>query len=190
MAPEDISVPCILCRSRDTAQSEKARRHWKWIPDLSVQKNHCRSVLSVQVFPNFWFETRITSLPVWEDCVASKMLCLHALIGPTTHKVFDSEGLFGNTLNRDDPGWSCFSSPKFARAQDWRFCFWDQNLCILFDAYSPISLTGIDKIKHLSIIYIYIIFLIFIIHQASRPWLKVEVIHATKWWCARLSGMS
>jgi hypothetical protein len=37
------------------------------------------------------------------------------------------------------------------------YVFWDQNLCIVFDAYSPISLTGIDKVKHLSIIYIHII---------------------------------
>jgi hypothetical protein len=60
------------------------------------------------------------------------------------------------------------------------YVFWDQNLRIVFDADSPISLTGIDKIKHLSIIYIHIILLIFIIHRANRPWLKVEVIHATK----------
>jgi hypothetical protein len=65
------------------------------------------------------------------------------------------------------------------------YVFWDQNLCIVLDAYSPISLTGIDKIKYLSIIYvhihihIHIILLIFIIHRANRPWLKVEVIHAT-----------
>jgi hypothetical protein len=56
---------------------------------------------------------------------------------------------------------------------------WDQNLCIVVDAYSPISLTGIDKIKHLSIIYIHIISLIFVIHRTNRPWLKIEVIHAT-----------
>jgi hypothetical protein len=70
------------------------------------------------------------------------------------------------------------------------YVFWDQNLCIVFNAYSSISLTGIDKIKHLSSICIHIILLIFTIHQASRSWLKVEVIHATKWWCARLSGIS
>jgi hypothetical protein len=58
--------------------------------------------------------------------------------------------------------------------------FWDQNLCVVFDAHSPISLTGIDKIQHLSSICIYIILLRFTIHQASRSWLKVEVIHATK----------
>jgi hypothetical protein len=85
---------------------------------------------------------------------------------------------------------SRFSSPKFARVLDWRLFFWDQNLCIVSDDYSPISSTGIDKIKHLSIIYIHIILLIFIIHRTNRPWLKVEVIHATKWRCARLSGIS
>jgi hypothetical protein len=37
------------------------------------------------------------------------------------------------------------------------YVLWDQNLCIVFDAHSPISLTGIDKIKHSSIIYIHII---------------------------------
>jgi hypothetical protein len=60
------------------------------------------------------------------------------------------------------------------------YVFWDQNVCIVSDADSPISLTGIDKIKHLSIIYIHIriILLIFIIHQANRLWFKVEVIHA------------
>jgi hypothetical protein len=58
--------------------------------------------------------------------------------------------------------------------------FWDQNLCIGFDAHLPTSLTTIDKIKHLSIICIKIIFLILIIHQTGRPWLKGEVIHATK----------
>jgi hypothetical protein len=34
------------------------------------------------------------------------------------------------------------------------YVFWDQNLCIVYDAYSRISPTDIDKIKHLSIIYI------------------------------------
>jgi hypothetical protein len=51
----------------------------------------------------------------------------------------------------------CFSSPRFARAQIDGYVFWDQNLCIVSDAHSPISLTGIDKIKHLSIIHIHII---------------------------------
>jgi hypothetical protein len=59
------------------------------------------------------------------------------------------------------------------------YVFWDQNLCIVSDANSPISLTGIDKIKHSSIIYIHIIFLIFLFHRANRLWLKAEVIHAT-----------
>jgi hypothetical protein len=61
------------------------------------------------------------------------------------------------------------------------YVFWDQNLRIVFDADLPISLTGIDKIKHLYIIYIHIniILLIFIIHRANRPWLEVEAIHAT-----------
>jgi hypothetical protein len=60
------------------------------------------------------------------------------------------------------------------------YVFWDHNLRIVFDAYSPIPSTGIDKIKDLSIICIHILFLIFIVHQASRPWLKVEFIHATE----------
>jgi hypothetical protein len=59
------------------------------------------------------------------------------------------------------------------------YAFWDQDLCIVFDTHSPISLTGIDKLKHSSSIYIHIILLMFIIHQANRPWLKVKVIHAT-----------
>jgi hypothetical protein len=56
------------------------------------------------------------------------------------------------------------------------YIFWDQNLGIVFDAHLPISLTGVDKIQHLSSICSHIILLIFTIHQASRPWLKVEVI--------------
>jgi hypothetical protein len=70
------------------------------------------------------------------------------------------------------------------------YVFWDQNLGIVLDANSPISLTGVDSIKHLSIIYIRIILLIFIIHQTNKLWLKVEVIHATKRGCARLSERS
>jgi hypothetical protein len=60
------------------------------------------------------------------------------------------------------------------------YAFWDQNLCVVFDAHSPRSLIGIDRIKHLSVISIHIMFLIFMIHQANIPCLKVEVIHATK----------
>jgi hypothetical protein len=60
------------------------------------------------------------------------------------------------------------------------YVFGNQNLCMVFDAHSPISLTGIDKSQHLSSICIHIILLIFAIHQANRSWLKVEVIHATK----------
>jgi hypothetical protein len=60
------------------------------------------------------------------------------------------------------------------------YVIWDQNLCMVFDAYVPISLTGIDKSQHLFSVCMHIILLIFAIHQASRPWLKVEVIHATK----------
>jgi hypothetical protein len=37
---------------------------------------------------------------------------------------------------------------------------WDQNLCIVFDAHSPISSTAIDYVKRLSIIFIHIIFVI------------------------------
>jgi hypothetical protein len=86
---------------------------------------------------------------------------------------------------------SCFSSPKFARTQNWRFRFLTSNVCIVFDVSSSISSTRIDKIMHLSIICIRMIFLISIIPQVNTPWLKVEVIHATKWWwCASLSGMS
>jgi hypothetical protein len=46
--------------------------------------------------------------------------------------------------------------------------FWDQNLCIVCDAHSPMSLTGIDKIQHLSSICIHVILLRFIIHQAGH----------------------
>jgi hypothetical protein len=47
------------------------------------------------------------------------------------------------------------------------YVFWDQNLCIIFDAHSPISLTGIDKIQYLSSICIHIILLIFTIYHSS-----------------------
>jgi hypothetical protein len=72
---------------------------------------------------------------------------------------------------------------QFTKVQDPKidgFGFWDQSLCVVFDADSPISSTGIDKIKDLSILCIKIIFTIFIIHRANRPWLKGEVVHATK----------
>jgi hypothetical protein len=61
-----------------------------------------------------------------------------------------------------------------------RYVFSDQHLYIVFDAYSLISLTGIDTIQHLSNICIHIMLLIFAIYQASRELLKVEVIHTTK----------
>jgi hypothetical protein len=57
---------------------------------------------------------------------------------------------------------------------------WDQDLRLVFDAYSPVAPTGIDELKHLYVICIHIIFRIFIIHRANRPWLKVEVVHVTK----------
>jgi hypothetical protein len=60
------------------------------------------------------------------------------------------------------------------------YVFWGQNLCIVFEARSPRSSTGIDKIKALSFICIYVIFLIFIIDRQNRIWPKVQVIHATK----------
>jgi hypothetical protein len=60
------------------------------------------------------------------------------------------------------------------------YALWNQNLYIVFDPSSHISSTGIDKIKQLSIICIRIIFLIFHIHRANSPWLRVEVIHVTE----------
>jgi hypothetical protein len=60
------------------------------------------------------------------------------------------------------------------------YLFWDQNVCIVFDASSPIPSSGIDKVKHLPLTCIHIILLIFAIHRANRPWFKGQVIHATK----------
>jgi hypothetical protein len=57
-----------------------------------------------------------------------------------------------------------FQSTKICKRQDRRLRFRGSILGIVFDAHSPISLTGIDKIKRLSIICIHVIFLIFIIH--------------------------
>jgi hypothetical protein len=54
------------------------------------------------------------------------------------------------------------------------YVFWDQNFCIVLDAYSPISLTGIDKIKHLSIIYIYILVPIINIYYSSSKQIMAQ----------------
>jgi hypothetical protein len=97
---------------------------------------------------------------------------------------------YQDQLSQSGVGWSCSSSPKFARAQNWPFCFWDENLCIVFDASSPLSSTRIDKIKQLSIMCICIIFLVLIIPWANISCLKVEVIHAPRWCRSMLSGIS
>jgi hypothetical protein len=53
-----------------------------------------------------------------------------------------------------------FNSPKFAKLKIYDRLFWGDNVRIVFDAHSPISSTGIDEIKHRSIIFIIITFLI------------------------------
>jgi hypothetical protein len=92
-------------------------------------------------------------------------------------------GRVGETIRhsiRNVRAFKFLARPKKVQHRNWResvhqnlqqpkidgYVFWDQNLCIVFDAHSPISLTGIDKIKHLYIIdiHIHIILLIFIIH--------------------------
>jgi hypothetical protein len=49
------------------------------------------------------------------------------------------------------------------------YLFWDQNLYIVFDASSPRCSSGSDKVKHISLIYIHVIFVTFTIHRANRP---------------------
>jgi hypothetical protein len=64
------------------------------------------------------------------------------------------------------------------------YVFWDQNLCIVFDAHSPIALTGIDKIQHLSSIYIHIILLIFAIYHSSS---KQAMAQSISYSCDKLT---
>jgi hypothetical protein len=95
----------------------------------------------------------------------------------TSHEVIHS-GVYAGASGR--PGTRHDRAKPFQFTKIDGYVFWDQNVCIVSDAYSPISSTGIDKIKHLSITCLYIMFLIFTIHRANRPWLTVEVIHTTK----------
>jgi hypothetical protein len=58
--------------------------------------------------------------------------------------------------------------------------FCDQNLHIVFDAVSPISPTGINEIKNVSIIIIQLRLLIFDISPLNIQLLKAEIILATR----------
>jgi hypothetical protein len=46
---------------------------------------------------------------------------------------------------------SCFSSPNLQQLKIGNRFLWDRNVCIVFDACSPILPTGISEIKRLSI---------------------------------------
>jgi hypothetical protein len=70
------------------------------------------------------------------------------------------------------------------QSQDYRtddHFFWDQDMCIVCDAYWPISSTGICEIKRLSTILIHIIFIIFMFPLLNMRFFQGEVIPATKW---------
>jgi hypothetical protein len=55
-----------------------------------------------------------------------------------------------------------------------------QSLCIVFDVFSPIFPTGMDKIEYLSIIHIQIRFAIFGIVPPNTQLFKGEIIQATR----------
>jgi hypothetical protein len=69
-----------------------------------------------------------------------------------------------------------------------RSVFWVENLCIVFDAHSPVSSTGIDQIKQLSIIFIHIIFIIFLLPPPNTRFLQGEAFPSTKLRVATLIG--
>jgi hypothetical protein len=54
------------------------------------------------------------------------------------------------------------------------------KMAIIFDAFSPMSLTGINEIKHLSVIFIYIKFLTLITTPPNIQLLKGTVIPAIR----------
>jgi hypothetical protein len=74
-----------------------------------------------------------------------------------------------------------FSSPKFAAAQNWCLFFWDQNLRIVSDTFSPISLTTtINKMKSLCTLFIQLRLRIFENSSSNIELLKREVIPVTR----------
>jgi hypothetical protein len=83
---------------------------------------------------------------------------------------------------------STFSSPKSPTAQNWRLFFWGQSLRIVSNAFSPISPTAINKIEWLSIVFIQLRSLIFVVSPLNIQFLKGEVIPATRLRHARSIG--
>jgi hypothetical protein len=57
--------------------------------------------------------------------------------------------------------------------------FWGQILCLIFDAFSPIFPTDINEIKHFSILFIQLRFLIYGISPLDVQLVKREVILAS-----------
>jgi hypothetical protein len=74
----------------------------------------------------------------------------------------------------------CFSSPQFPRPKIDGCVFWDQNLCIVFDAYSPISSSCIGQIKKSSIIFNHVIFVIFFLPSPNIRVLHGKVISSER----------
>jgi hypothetical protein len=94
--------------------------------------------------------------------------------------VLDRFSVSLNRAARRDDGSQAVSVHENLQAPKIDGCiFWDENLCIVFDAFPPISSACIDKIRHLYNVYIFIIFVMFILPLANTPLLKVEGIHAT-----------
>jgi hypothetical protein len=72
------------------------------------------------------------------------------------------------------------STQKSANTQNDDCLFWAQNLRIVLLADTPISSTGMDEIRYLSIIFLYVIFIIFGLHPSNVKLLQEHLIRATK----------
>jgi hypothetical protein len=73
-----------------------------------------------------------------------------------------------------------FQLAKRATAQNPRSPFLASKSEYLFDPYSPLSSTGIDEVKSLSILFIHIMFLIAVFPLPNSRFLQGEVISATE----------
>jgi hypothetical protein len=79
---------------------------------------------------------------------------------------------------------SCFSSPNLHKRKIDHSLLRDQNMCFVFDAYSPMSLTDIHEIKCLSIIRIYTIWVPFVLPLPYIQFLQGVVIRG----CQNIEG--
>jgi hypothetical protein len=81
------------------------------------------------------------------------------------------------------------SSPKSSKTKNVDRFFWDEHVCIVSDAHSPISTAGIDEVKCLSIIFIHVIFILFFLPPPNIRFLQGETIPPTKRRAARPIGI-